>query len=97
MKLSGPVRILLLLLVVIITWNFWLHSAWGMYNTVSQTNSGELHNVDFFAYYNAGARTLHNDNPYFWGNDTQGNPIISDYILPSHDPARFQPAVTDAV
>jgi hypothetical protein len=53
-----------------------------MFNTVSSTNSGDLHNVDFFAYYNAGSRFLNGDNPYFWGNDAQGNPIISDFIYP---------------
>lgn len=82
MKLSTPVRILLLLLLVLIGWNYWLHSAWGMYNIVSDTNSGKLRNVDFFAYYNAGSRFLKNDNPYFWGKDAQNNPIISDYIYP---------------
>ncbi len=82
MKLSTPVRILLLLLLVLIGWNYWLHSAWDMYNTVSDTNSGKLRNVDFFAYYNAGSRFLKNDNPYFWGKDAQNNPIISDFIYP---------------
>jgi hypothetical protein len=82
MKFPTPVRILFLLLIVLICWNYWLHSAWEMYNTVSQTNAGKLHNVDFFAYYNAGSRFLGNDNPSFWGKDAQNNPIISDFIYP---------------
>jgi hypothetical protein len=82
MKFSVPVRILFLLLLALIGWNYWMHSALDMYNKVSGTNSGDLHNVDFFAYYNAGSRFLKNENPYFWGNDAQGNPIIADYIYP---------------
>jgi hypothetical protein len=82
MKFPTPVRILFLLLIVLICWNFWLHSAWEMYNTVSQTNAGELHNVDFFAYYKAGSRFLSNDNPYFWGRDAQNDPVISDFVYP---------------
>jgi hypothetical protein len=82
MKFSIPVRILFLVLLALIGWNYWLHSALDMYNTVSGTNSGDLHNVDFFAYYNAGSRFLNNANPYFWGNDDQGNPIISDFLYP---------------
>ncbi len=82
MKFPTPVRILFLLLIVLICWNYWLHSAWEMYNTVSQTNSGELHNVDFFTYYNAGSRLLHGNNPYFYGQDQHGPPVISDYHYP---------------
>jgi hypothetical protein len=82
MKFSTPIKILLVLLLVIFGWNYWLHSAWDMYNLISKTPSGDLHNVDFFAYYNAGGRYLRHDNPYFWGKDTQGQPIISDFIYP---------------
>lgn len=82
MKFPTPVRILLLLLLVLIGWNYWLHSAWELYNKATRTDSGELYNVDFFAYYNAGSRFLNNDNPYFWGKDAQNNPIFSDFIYP---------------
>ena len=82
MKFPTPVRILLLLLLVLIGWNYWLHSAWELYNKATRTDSGELHNVDFFAYYNAGSRFLNNNNPYFWGEDAQNNPILSDFIYP---------------
>ena len=82
MKISTPVKVLLLLLLAVIGWNFWLISARDMYNTATQTDSGPLHNVDFFAYYNAGARFLNGSDPYFWGKDAQDHPIISDFIYP---------------
>jgi hypothetical protein len=82
MKFSTPVKFLLLVLLVVIGWNYWLHTAWDMFEKVTQMDKGDLHNVDFLAYYNAGARFLHNDNPYFWRPDAQNNPVISDYIYP---------------
>jgi len=82
MRFSLPIKIVLVLLLLLIGWNVWLPSAWDMYSKVSQTDSGPLNNVDFWAYYNGGSRFADRQNPYFWGNDPQGNPIISDYLYP---------------
>jgi hypothetical protein len=82
MRFSTPVKIILACALLLVAWNAWLPSAWDMYSTVSQTDSGPLHNVDFWAYYNGGARFADGENPYFWGNDAQGEPVISDYIYP---------------
>jgi hypothetical protein len=82
MKLSITVKILILALIAVIGWNYWLISARDFYNKPTQTEAGILHNVDFFAYYNAGARFLRSDNPYFWGRDSQNQPVISDFIYP---------------
>lgn len=85
MKISLPAKIIILLLTALIAWNFFLPAAEDMYNNVtrSETNSSmDLKNVDFFVYYTAGSRLLHGNNPYFFGHDQQGNPIISDYHYP---------------
>src|SRR5512140_2049552 len=82
MKLSVTVKILILVLVTVIGWNYWLISARDFYYIPTQTDAGILHNVDFFAYFNAGARFLRSDNPYFWGTDAHNQPVISDFIYP---------------
>jgi hypothetical protein len=82
MRFSAPIKIILAIALLLLGWNVWLSSAWTMYSTVSDTNSGPLHNVDFWAYYNGGSRFADGQNPYFWGNDAQGNPVVSDYIYP---------------
>jgi hypothetical protein len=82
MRLPLPVKILLALSLLLIGWNAWLPAAQDMYGTVSQTDSGPLHNVDFWAYYNAGARFTDGQNPYFWGDDPEEGAIASDYLYP---------------
>lgn len=82
MRFSLSIKITLLVILVLLGWNHWLPSALDMYNTVSQTDSGALNNVDFFAYYNAGARFQNGQNPYFWGRDPQGSPVVSDFVYP---------------
>lgn len=83
MKISPQAKIVLLLLTGLLAWNFFLPAAENMYNNPSRSSyTPEGDNVDFFVYYIAGSRLLDGDNPYFFGRDPQGNPVISDYHYP---------------
>jgi len=75
--------ILVLTLAVVISWNYWLPIAEDFYNLVTPADENRqvaLRNVDFFAYYNAGARFENGANPYFYGDPAIRN--FSDYIYP---------------
>ncbi len=53
-----------------------------MFNQITnsgKSNAPDLKNVDFFVYYTAGIQFSKGDNPYSFGRDTQGNPIVGDY------------------
>ena len=70
-------------LAVVISWNYWLPMAEDFYNLVTPADENRqvaLRNVDFFAYYNAGARFENGANPYFYGDPTSRN--FSDFIYP---------------
>ncbi len=73
----------MLTLAVVISWNYWLPIAEDFYNLVTPADENRqvaLRNVDFFAYYNAGARFENGANPYFYGDPAIRN--FSDYIYP---------------
>ena len=75
--------ILALTLAVVISWNYWLPMAEDFYNLVTpadENRQSPLRNVDFFAYFNAGARFEKGENPYFYGDTASRN--FSDYIYP---------------
>ena len=75
--------ILALTLAAVISWNYWLPMAEDFYNLVTPADENRqvaLRNVDFFAYYNAGARFENGANPYFYGDPA--SQIFSDYIYP---------------
>lgn len=75
--------ILALALAAVISWNYWLPIAEDFYNLVTPADENrqyELRNVDFFAYFNAGARFENGANPYFYADPGARN--FSDYIYP---------------
>jgi hypothetical protein len=85
MKFSVPVKILLLVLLVLVGWNYWLPTAENQFNHVaedSENHANDVQNVDFLAYFTAGQRFNSGDNPYFWGKDAQGNTVFSDFLYP---------------
>ena len=70
-------------LVIIIGWNFWLPMAEDFYNLVTPADENRqvvLRNVDFFAYYNGGARFEDGANPYYYGEPELRH--FSDFIYP---------------
>ncbi len=69
-----PIRIIGLVVLLAILWNYWLPLAQDFFNL--QTKPPAPANVDFFAYYNAGLRFERGDNPYYWDD------AFSDYIYP---------------
>jgi len=81
MKTQTSRQFFALMLVVILAlgWNYWLPTAENFYNLVTKANANrarDLQNVDFYAYYNAGARFSNGENPYYWGEQ------FSDYLYP---------------
>jgi len=78
-------NLLVLLLLLVIGWNYWLPTANDFFNHVSPANENrpaDLKNIDFHAYYDAGMRSNGGRDPYVYGNDPQGKPVLSDYIYP---------------
>jgi len=73
-------RLLIILVIFGIGWNYWLPTAEDYFNL--QTREGYPPNIDFFAYYNAGNRFEEGANPYYWAetNPAEGN--FSDFIYP---------------
>ncbi len=53
-----------------------------MFNQVTnsgKSNAPDLKNVDFFVFYTTGKKFMRGDDPYFFGQANQENPVISDY------------------
>ena len=78
-------KLLVLLLLLVIGWNYWLPAANDYFNHVSPANENrpaDLKNIDFHAYYDAGMRFNGGRDPYVYGNDPQGIPVLTDYIYP---------------
>ncbi len=76
---------LVLLVMAVFGWNYWLPMAQDFFNHVTPANENrpsDLQNIDFHAYYSAGQRFRSGSDPYSWGKDAQGNPLVSDYIYP---------------
>ena len=69
-----------LVLILAVGWNYWLPIAEDFFNL--QTKPPLPPNVDFFAYYVAGARFESGDNPYYWVMPDPEGIIISDYLYP---------------
>jgi hypothetical protein len=74
------VVLILLVILVIVGWNYWLPTVEDYFNL--QTKPPYPPNVDFLAYYRAGERFEQGQNPYYWGTPDleQGN--YSDYLYP---------------
>jgi hypothetical protein len=72
--------LVLLLIFVVVGWNYWLPTAEDYFN--HETKPPNPPNVDFLAYYRAGQRFEQGKNPYYWGAPDleQGN--YSDYLYP---------------
>ncbi|NIM93567.1 MAG: DUF2029 domain-containing protein [Anaerolineales bacterium] len=69
-----------LLLIFILSWNFWLPLAEDFFNL--ETSPPNPANVDFLAYYNAGGRFAEGANPYYWEDLEEGEKEYSDYLYP---------------
>jgi hypothetical protein len=66
-----------------VAWNFWLPIAEDFYNRVTEANelrNQDLRNVDFYAYYLAGARFADGQNPYYFV-DAEGR-RYAEYVYP---------------
>jgi len=72
-----------LVLALAVAWNFWLPLAEDFYNDVTEANAlrnRDLQNVDFFAYYLAGARFADGQNPYYF--DQGQERLYAEYVYP---------------
>jgi hypothetical protein len=72
----------ILVLSLAVAWNYWLPMAEDFYNYVTQANelrNQDLRNVDFYAYYLAGARFAEGQNPYYF---KQAETLYSEYVYP---------------
>lgn len=72
-----------LVLSLAVAWNYWLPIAEDFYNEVTEANelrNRDLQNVDFFAYYLAGARFAEGQNPYYF--DQGGERLYAEYVYP---------------
>ena len=86
MKAPGSRRNLelpVLALSLAAAWNYWLPMAEDFYNQVTEANelrNRDLQNVDFFAYYLAGARFAEGQNPYYF--DQGGQRLYAEFVYP---------------
>ena len=69
-----------LILILTVGWNYWLPLAEDFFNL--QTKPPSPPNVDFLAYYIAGARFERGDNPYYWVMPDPEGIVLSDYLYP---------------
>ena len=69
-----------LILILTVGWNYWLPLAEDFFNL--QTKPPSPPNVDFLAYYVAGARFERGDNPYYWVMPDPEGIVLSDYLYP---------------
>lgn len=79
-RLSLTLAILVLSLAV--AWNYWLPMAEDFYNYVTEANelrNQDLQNIDFYAYYLAGARFAGGQNPYYF---VQAERLYAEYVYP---------------
>jgi hypothetical protein len=71
-----------LVLSLAVAWNYWLPMAEDFFNRVTEANelrNQDLRNVDFYAYYLAGARFADGQNPYYF---EQAERLYSEYVYP---------------
>jgi len=71
-----------LILSLAVAWNYWLPMAEDFFNRVTEANdlrNQDLRNVDFYAYYLAGARFADGYNPYYF---EQAERLYSEYVYP---------------
>ena len=69
-----------LILILTVGWNYWLPLAEDFFNL--QTKPPSPPNVDFLAYYLAGARFERGVNPYYWEMPDPEGIVLSDYLYP---------------
>jgi hypothetical protein len=72
--------IVVLVLLLLVGWNFWLPTAQDFLDR--QTKASAPPNVDFFAYYTAGVRFSHGQNPYYWSEPGAAEVVFSEYLYP---------------
>jgi hypothetical protein len=69
-----------LLVIMVVGWNYWLPTAEDYFNLHTKSNLPP--NVDFLAYYTAGARFESGANPYYWANTNPEAQDFAEYLYP---------------